>query len=68
MALSAGSLAAEAAHLHRLLPAELINCIEHFGSTAVPGMSAKSVIDIRVEVRPLDDVARSIALVLRQHG
>ena len=60
--------AAEAAHLRSLLPGELIGRIEHFGSTAVPGLSAKPIIDMLVEVRTLEDVAQHIAPVLRQHG
>jgi GrpB-like predicted nucleotidyltransferase (UPF0157 family) len=60
--------AAEAAHLRGLLPAELIGRIEHFGSTAVPGLSAKPIIDMLMEVRSLEEVAQRIAPVLRQHG
>ncbi len=43
----------EAAHLRACLPAGLIGRIEHFGSTAVPGLVAKPIIDMLVEVRSL---------------
>ena len=36
----------EAAHLRACLPSELIGRIEHFGSTAVPGLAAKPIIDV----------------------
>src|SRR4029453_10918041 len=35
------------------LPNDLIRRIEHFGSTAVPGLAAKPVVDILVEVTDL---------------
>jgi len=37
----------EADHLRACLPAGLIGRIEHFGSTAVPGLAAKPVVDMR---------------------
>lgn len=40
----------EASHLQELLGSDLVLRIEHFGSTAIPGMLAKPVIDIMVEV------------------
>ena len=54
--------------MRSLLPGELIGRIEHFGSTAVPGLSAKPIIDMLVEVRALEDVAQHIAPLLREHG
>ena len=36
--------------------ADYILDIQHFGSTAVPGLDAKPVIDIAIAVRALDDV------------
>jgi GrpB-like predicted nucleotidyltransferase (UPF0157 family) len=33
-------------HLLNCLPSELIRRIEHFGSTAIPNLSAKPIIDI----------------------
>ena len=58
----------EAARLRALLPAELIGRIEHFGSTAVPGLAAKPIIDMLVEVRSMEDVAQRIAPILRREG
>ena len=40
----------EKEHLFSCLPRELIRRIEHFGSTAVPGLAAKPIVDISVEV------------------
>lgn len=48
--------AAEAARLKAALPADLILGIEHFGSTAIPGLAAKPIIDILVAVRSLAEV------------
>ena len=45
--------AAEATRLRAALPAELILGLEHFGSTAVPGLAAKPIIDILIAVRSL---------------
>ena len=47
--------AAEAARVRAALPAGLVDAIEHFGSTAVPGMTAKPVIDLLVAVRSLEE-------------
>lgn len=41
--------------------------IEHVGSTAVPGLAAKPVIDIAVSVRSLADI-EAWPLLLRDHG
>ena len=48
----------EKAHLLSCLPTGLIRRIEHFGSTAVPGLAAKPVIDILLEVRSLEGLDR----------
>ncbi len=58
----------EAARLRALLPAELIGRIEHFGSTAVPGLAAKPIIDMLVEVRSMEAVAQRIAPILKREG
>lgn len=44
----------EAAVLRHALAAWLVGPIEHIGSTAVPGLAAKNVIDIMAGVRTLD--------------
>jgi GrpB-like predicted nucleotidyltransferase (UPF0157 family) len=58
----------EEAHLRSILPAELVGRIEHFGSTAVPGLAAKPVVDILVEVRDLDEAKRLVVPVLEEEG
>ena len=45
----------EAEFLRRQLPESLIRRIEHFGSTAIPGLAAKPIIDILVVVRDSAD-------------
>jgi GrpB-like predicted nucleotidyltransferase (UPF0157 family) len=45
--------AEEAAILRQALDADLLIGIEHFGSTAIPGMAAKPIIDILIAVRSL---------------
>jgi GrpB-like predicted nucleotidyltransferase (UPF0157 family) len=51
-------------HLLSCLPPELIRRIEHFGSTAVPGLAAKPIIDMLVEVAYLDDTRKRIVPIL----
>ena len=58
----------EAEFLRRKLPASLINRIEHFGSTAIPGLAAKPVIDILVEVSSLDETQKEIVPLLESEG
>ncbi|MBW4091730.1 MAG: GrpB family protein [Proteobacteria bacterium] len=48
-----GMFAQEAALLRQALPAGLVIGIEHFGSTAVPGLVAKPIIDILIAVASL---------------
>ncbi|MBU0750587.1 MAG: GrpB family protein [Gammaproteobacteria bacterium] len=62
------AFAAEAAHLRACLPAGLIGRIEHFGSTAVPGLAAKPIVDMLVETPALDAVATRIAPILEALG
>ena len=52
----------EAAVLSRKLAPWLIGPIEHIGSTAVPGLAAKPVIDIMAGVRTLDASRPAIAV------
>ncbi len=51
-------------HLLACLPHDLIRRIEHYGSTAVPGLAAKPIVDILVEVTNLDETKQRIAPVL----
>lgn len=60
--------AEEAAHLRAVLPPRLVGRIEHVGSTAVPGVPAKPIIDINMEVPDLACVRREIAPVLEPLG
>ena len=46
---------AEAKRLRAALDPSLIVGLEHFGSTAIPGLSAKPIIDILIAVRSLAD-------------
>ena len=46
--------ATEAARVRTALPAGLIFGLEHFGSTAIPDMAAKPIIDILVAVRSIE--------------
>jgi GrpB-like predicted nucleotidyltransferase (UPF0157 family) len=55
-------------HLLNCLPNELISRIEHFGSTAIPSMCAKPIIDILVEVASLEVTKRRIVPVLEAQG
>ena len=54
----------ECEHLRGCLPPDLIGRIEHFGSTAVPGLSAKPIIDILVEVTDLEATKQRVVPIL----
>lgn len=58
----------ERLHLLSCLPADLIKRIEHFGGTAVPGLCAKPIVDMLVEVTSLDETRQRIAPVLETQG
>lgn len=58
----------EKEHLLSCLPNELIRRIEHFGSTAVPNLAAKPIVDMLVEVTCLDETRRKIAPLLEAQG
>ena len=51
----------EVTRLRAVLPPDLICAVEHFGSTAIPGLTAKPIIDILVAVRSLHE-AREVAV------
>lgn len=46
--------------LKSLLPRMLMQRIAHIGSTAVPGLSAKPIIDVQVEVSDLEEVKNEV--------
>jgi GrpB-like predicted nucleotidyltransferase (UPF0157 family) len=58
----------EKVHLLSCLPRELIRRIEHFGSTAVPGLAAKPIVDMLVEVTDLEATRVRIVPVLESQG
>ena len=55
-------------HLLSCLPSDLVKRIEHFGSTAVPGLAAKPIVDMLVEVTSLEETRRRIAPILEAEG
>jgi len=57
----------EKSFIQKILPAELLGRIEHFGSTAVPGLSAKPIIDILVEVSDLEETKKRIVPILENN-
>ena len=58
----------EARRLREWLPADLIIRIEHFGSTAVPGLRAKPVIDMVIEVNDEERAKTLVPSVLEPKG
>jgi GrpB-like predicted nucleotidyltransferase (UPF0157 family) len=58
----------EKAHLRDCLPGDLLGRIEHFGSTAVPGLAAKPIVDMLVEVTHLEEARTRIAPILEAQG
>lgn len=58
----------EKEHLLACLPNDLIRRVEHFGSTAVPGLAAKPIVDVLVEVTDLEATKLRIAPVLQAQG
>ncbi len=58
----------EKRHLLACLPAGLIARIEHFGSTSIPNLAAKPIIDILVEVTSLEETKKRIVPVLVAQG
>jgi GrpB-like predicted nucleotidyltransferase (UPF0157 family) len=58
----------EKEHLLSCLPHDLIRRIEHFGSTAVPGLAAKPIVDVLVEVTDLQATRTRIVPVLEAQG
>jgi GrpB-like predicted nucleotidyltransferase (UPF0157 family) len=58
----------ERIHLMFCLPSDLVKRIEHFGSTAIPGLAAKPIVDILVEVSNLAETRRRIVPLLEAQG
>jgi GrpB-like predicted nucleotidyltransferase (UPF0157 family) len=55
-------------HLLGSLPREMLGRIEHFGSTAIPGLAAKPIVDMLVEVSSLEETKSKIVPVLEAQG
>lgn len=58
----------ESARIRAVLDGYLITRIEHFGSTAVPGLAAKPIIDLLVGVRSLAEAKQSAVSQLEHLG
>ena len=58
----------EEQHLRSCLPGDLVGRIEHFGSTAVPGLAAKPIVDMLVEVTSLEATKLRIVPILHSQG
>ena len=56
----------EAASIRAELDRDLVTRIEHFGSTAVPGLAAKPIIDLLIGVRSLVEAKQIAILSLEQ--
>lgn len=54
--------------LERSLPVDLVERIAHIGSTAIPGLCSKPIIDIQVEVADLDRVRKQVVPIMRDLG
>lgn len=63
-----GLFATEVKQLRGVLDPELVLGIEHFGSTAVPGLAAKPIIDILIAVRSLAQAKAAMVEPLRALG
>ena len=59
---------AEAARLRMILPNRLIVDIQHYGSTAVPGLAAKSIIDIILATSDLTAARAAFPPLLAREG
>jgi GrpB-like predicted nucleotidyltransferase (UPF0157 family) len=55
-------------HLLSCLPHSLVKRIEHFGSTAIPNLSSKPIIDMLVEVISLEETKNIIVPILTSQG
>ncbi|MET8759376.1 GrpB family protein [Lentzea sp. NPDC004782] len=59
---------AERDQLHELLGPWLVDGIEHVGSTAIPGLAAKPIVDLQASVTSLDTVVTGASEILRANG
>jgi GrpB-like predicted nucleotidyltransferase (UPF0157 family) len=63
-----GMFSEEAGILRALLDPVLLVGVEHFGSTAIPGLAAKPIIDILVAVRSLPEARAKVIEPLERIG
>ncbi|MCB0882907.1 MAG: GrpB family protein [Thermoleophilia bacterium] len=63
-----GRFAREVERLRGFFPVGMIRRVEHFGSTAVPGLAAKPIVDILVAVDDLERVRAEVAPALEAAG
>ncbi len=55
-------------HLRACMPPDLLGRIEHFGSTSVPGLAAKPIVDMLIEVTSLQRAKTEIPPILEPQG
>lgn len=58
----------EREHLLGCLPRDIVQRVEHFGGTAVPGLVSRPLIDILVEVTSLDETRARVVPLLELQG
>ena len=58
----------QAVFLRGKLPQSVVIKIEHFGSTAIPGLAAKPVIDVLVQVSSLEETKEQVVPILEAEG
>jgi GrpB-like predicted nucleotidyltransferase (UPF0157 family) len=59
---------AEEARILAVLPPQLVLAVEHFGSTAIPGLAAKPIIDILIAVSSLAEAREQAIAPLERIG
>lgn len=58
----------EVARIRQVVDSNLITRVEHFGSTAIPGLAAKPIIDLLIGVRSLKDAKNNAVSPLESLG
>jgi GrpB-like predicted nucleotidyltransferase (UPF0157 family) len=60
--------AEEEVRIRAVLPDQLVLAVEHFGSTAIPGIAAKPIIDILIAIRSLAEAREHAVTPLETIG